>query len=103
MSRKQIITFIEGRHLRENSSHRAASFGPACRFTLTLTCFVSAIIPRPISDSFLKSELQHLLRGVVTPRPWLDQRNIYGLVRKLNLVIHPFRSRGLQPIRIVAV
>src|SRR2546423_5699462 len=47
MSRRQMMTFIEGRHLRENSSQRAASFGPACRFTLTMTCFVSDIDPRP--------------------------------------------------------
>src|SRR5438552_2723756 len=51
MSRKQIITFIDGRHLRENSSQRAASFGPACRFTLTMTCFVSAIIPQEVRES----------------------------------------------------
>src|SRR2546421_1549353 len=47
MSRRQMMTFIEGRHLRENSSQRATSFGPACRFTLTMTCFVSDIDPRP--------------------------------------------------------
>src|SRR6266566_8488450 len=47
MSRRQMMTFIEGRHLRENSSQHAASFGPACRFTLTMTCFVSDIDPRP--------------------------------------------------------
>src|SRR6266702_8676416 len=50
MSRRQMMTFIEGRHLRENSSQRAASFGPACRFTLTMTCLVSAIIPQPAKN-----------------------------------------------------
>src|SRR5881296_1134354 len=61
MSRKQIMTFIDGRHLRENSSHRAASLGPACRFTLTATCFVSAIIPRPpIASTRKQTQLFYL-------------------------------------------
>src|SRR6266404_540392 len=38
-----MITFIEGRHGKANSSHRDASFGVACRFTLTMTCLPSAI------------------------------------------------------------
>src|SRR5260370_21604284 len=103
MSRKQMMTFIEGRHLRENSSQRAASFGPACRFTLTMTCFVSAIIPQPAKTQVHRSGLQLLFCRVVTPRPRLNQRNVHWLVRKLNVVAHPFRARGLQPIGVLAV
>src|SRR5438309_3089697 len=83
MSRRQMMTFIEGRHSRENSSQRAASFGPACRFTLTMTCLLSAIIPQPAKTSRLQPELQLLLRRVVTPRTRLDQRNVHRLVRQL--------------------
>src|SRR5499425_3748488 len=31
MSRRQMMTFIEGRHGKANSSQRAGSFGDACR------------------------------------------------------------------------
>src|SRR5437773_12320187 len=77
MSRRQMMTFMEGRHRRENSSQRAPSFGPACRFTLTMTCFVSAIIPRPTPASGPRAELLFLLRCVVTARARLDQRNVH--------------------------
>src|SRR5713226_6831282 len=103
MSRRQMMTFIEGRHLRENSSQRAASFGPACRFTLTMTCFVSAIIPQPATAQHPKPGQPLLFCRVVTPRPRLNQRNIHGLIRKLNVVVHPLRARGLQPVDIIAV
>src|SRR6266851_5632536 len=43
ISRRQIITFIDGRQGSENSSHRDASFGLACRFILTITFLPSAI------------------------------------------------------------
>jgi hypothetical protein len=43
ISRKQMITFIAGRHGKANSSQRAASFGIAWRFTFTMTCLRSAI------------------------------------------------------------
>src|SRR5260370_23341320 len=79
MSRRQMMTFIEGRHLRENSSQRAASFGPACRFILTMTCFASAIIPRPTPAS--NPSYCFLFRRVVTARTWLNQRNVDCLVR----------------------
>src|SRR5260370_24316465 len=98
MSRRQIITFIEGRHLRENSSHRAGSFGPACRFTLTMTCLLSAIIPQPAKSQAHRPEPQLLFCRVVTPRPRLDQINVHWLVRKLNIPVHPLRARGLQPV-----
>src|SRR6202040_1011812 len=103
MSRKQMMTFMEGRHLRENSSQRAASFGPVCRFTLTMTCFVSAIIPRPTPASGPQAELLFLLRRVVTPRTRLDQRNVDRFVCKQDIVVHPLRARGLQPIGVVAL
>src|SRR5258708_16430282 len=103
MSRRQIITFMEGRHLRENSSHRAGSFGPACRFTLTMTCLLSAIIPQPATAPHRKPGQPLLFCRVVTPRPRLDQRNVHWLVRKLNVVVHPLRARGLQPVDVVAV
>src|SRR6267142_2617072 len=96
MSRRQMMTFIEGRHLRENSSQRAASFGPACRFTLTMTCFVSAIIPRPIPAADPKARAVTLFRGVVTARTWFDQRSVDRLIPKLDIFVHPLRARGLQ-------
>src|SRR5207302_4378112 len=98
MSRRQMMTFIEGRHLRENSSQRAASFGPACRFTLTMTCFVSDIDPRP-----KPAKLVLLLHCVVPTRTWLDQRNVHRLVRKLDVVVDPLRARSRQPIDVVAL
>src|SRR5438270_11092744 len=49
MSRRQMMTFIEGRQLKENPSRRAGSFGPAGRYTSTITFFVSAIHPQAIS------------------------------------------------------
>src|SRR6266700_4881580 len=100
MSRRQMMTFIEGRHLRENSSQRAVSFGPSCRFILTMTCFVSAI---PSANTCLKPKLSPLFRRVVTARPRLNQRNVHWLVGKLDVVVHPLGSRGLQPIGVVAV
>src|SRR6267143_5586694 len=103
MSRRQMMTFMEGRHRRENSSQRAASFGPACRFTLTMTCFVSAIIPRPTPASGPQAELLFLLRRVVTARARLDQRNVHRFVGKLDIVVHPLRARGLQPIGVVTL
>ena len=46
---------IEGRHDKENSSHRAASFGEACRLTRTMTCFCSLISSLPRDPSSLRS------------------------------------------------
>src|SRR5215469_7623282 len=46
MSRRQMMTFMEGRQFRENSSQRDDSIGPACRFILMMTFFVSAIRPQ---------------------------------------------------------
>src|SRR6266550_2250645 len=93
VARRLKMKFIEGRHLRENSSQRAASFGPACRFTLTMTCFVSDIDPRPTP-----AKLALLLHRVVAARTRLDQRKVHRLVRKLDVVVDPLRARGLQPI-----
>src|SRR5260370_38257475 len=101
MSRRQMMTFMEGRHRRENSSQRAASFGPACRFTLTITCFVSAIIPRPTPASGPQTELLFLLRRVVTARARLDQRNVHRFVGKLDIVVNHLRATGLKPIGVV--
>src|SRR5260370_3623309 len=103
MHRKQMMTFIDGRNLRENSSHRAASFGPACRFTFTMTCFVSAIIPQPATAQHPKPDQPLLFCRVITPRPRLNQRNIHGLIRKLDVVVRPLGPRCLQPIGVVAV
>src|SRR6266478_4986158 len=94
MSRRQMMTFIEGRHRRENSSQRAASFGPACRLILTMTCFVSVIVPRPTPASGPQAGLLFLLRRVVAARARLDQRNVDRLVGKLNVVVRPLRARG---------
>src|SRR2546421_7671422 len=102
MSRRQMITFIEGRRLRENSSQRAASFGPACRFILTMTCLVSAIIPRPIPAPDTKARAATLFYGVVTARTRLDQRSVDRLIGKLDVAVHPLRARGPQPIGVVA-
>jgi hypothetical protein len=38
-----MITFMDGRQGSENSSHREASFGLACRLILTVTFFPSGI------------------------------------------------------------
>src|SRR5260370_23769669 len=100
MSRRQMMTFMDGRHGSENSSQRAASFGAACRFTLTMTCFVSAIIPR---QTRLGPEPLLLLRRVVTARTWLDQRNVHRLVGKPDVAVHPLGARGFQPIGVIAV
>src|SRR2546423_13018908 len=97
MSRRQMMTFIEARNLRETSSQRAASFGPACRFTLTMPCFVSDIDPRPTP-----AKLALLLHRIVPARTRLDQRSVHRLVRKLDVVVDPLRARGLQPIYVVA-
>src|SRR5260370_21402593 len=98
MSRRQIITFIEGRHLRENSSHRAGSFGPACRFTLTMTCLLSAIIPQPATAPHRKPGQPLLFCRVVTPQPRLDQRNVHWLVLKLYVVLSPPVARRPHPL-----
>src|SRR6267154_148022 len=103
MARRQMMTFIEGRHRRENSSQRAASFGPACRLILTMTCFVSVIVPRPTPASGPQAGLLFLLRRVVAARARLDQRNVDRLVGKLNVVVRPLRARGLQPINVVTL
>src|ERR1700739_4615483 len=43
ISRKQIITFIDGRHGSANSSHRELSLGLARRFIFTMTSLPTAI------------------------------------------------------------
>src|SRR6266487_2102975 len=101
MSRRQMMTFMEGRHCRENSSQRAGSFGLAWRFTLTMTCFVSAMNPRQAKPQARWPEVQILFRGVVTARPRPDERNVDRLVGELDFVVHPFSARGLQPVGVV--
>src|SRR6266568_3556563 len=103
MSRRQMMTFMEGRHCRENSSQRAGSFGLAWRFTLTMTCFVSAMNPRQAKPQARWPEVQILFRRVVTARPRPDQRNVDRLVGELDFVVHPFSARGLQPVGVVPV
>src|SRR5260370_42606179 len=103
MSRKQMMMFMEGRHCRENSSQRAWSFGPAWRFTLTMTCFVSAINPRRAKPQARWLVVQILFRRVVTARTRPDQRNVDRLVGKLDFVLHPLSARGLQPVGVVPV
>src|ERR1700740_1883662 len=44
ISRRQMMTLSDGRHGSANSSQCAVSFGDAWRLTLTMTCFVSAIL-----------------------------------------------------------
>src|SRR5580700_5149464 len=89
MSHRQMMMFIDGRHGSANSSQRAASFGLACRLMRRTTCFVSAM---PTS-----------FRGVVATRARRNLRNIDGLVRQLNVVVHPLCARGLQPVGVVAL
>src|SRR6266849_2141923 len=99
MSRRQMITFIEGRHFSANSSQRGFSAGLFWRFTLTMTCFASAINPRAIKTqagtlSFVyqpcpRPELSLLLCGVIVPRPRWNLRNVHRLVRELDFAIHP--------------
>src|SRR6266487_689214 len=101
MSRRQMMTFMEGRHCRENSSQRAGSFGLAWRFTLTMTCFVSAMNPRQAKPQARWPEVQILFRGVVTARPRPDERNVDRLVGELDFVVHPLSARGLQPVGVV--
>src|SRR6266705_6493018 len=104
MSRRQMMTFMEGRHCRENSSQRAGSFGPAWRFTLTMTCFVSAINPRPAKPQARWLKIDRLLfRSVITARPRPDKRNVDRLVGEPDFVVHPLSARGLQPVRVVPV
>src|ERR1051325_9406257 len=102
ISRRQMMTFIEGRQFRENSSQREGSFGPACRLTLTMTLFVSAITPQRTIARASRGRAPSF-HGVVPPRPRLDRRNVHWFIRKLNFVIHPFGARGLEPVGIVAV
>src|ERR1700740_2324231 len=89
MSRRQMMMFIDGRHGSANSSQRAASFGLAWRLMRRTTCFVAAM---PTS-----------FRGVVATRARRNLRNIYWLVRKLDVVIHPFCASGLQPVSVIAI
>jgi len=49
------------------------------------------------------SVLLFLLRGVVSPRPRSDLRNVDGLVVQLDFAIRPFCARGLQPVGVVTV
>src|SRR4029077_7085797 len=89
MSRKQIMMFSDARHDSANSSQRAFSFGLAWRLMRRITCFFSAI---PTS-----------LRRVVATRARRNLRNIDGLGRELDVVIHPFCPGGLQPVGVVAI
>src|SRR5271155_3433390 len=89
MSRRQIMIFIDGRHGSANSSQRAASFGLAWRLMRRTTCLVSAM-----PTSFC---------GVITTRARRNLRDIDGLVRQLNVVVHPFCARGLEPVGVVAI
>src|SRR5205807_8362089 len=123
MSRRQMMTFIEGRQFRENSSQRAGSLGPACRFTFTMAFFVSAMHPQANLATTVSLEERFLvaapasagrlltktnrsgwsLRGVVSPRARLNQRNVHRLVGQLDVAIDPLRARRLQPVGVIAV
>src|SRR5258707_8361956 len=59
MSRRQMMTFMEGRQFRENSSQREGSFGAAWRFILTITFFVSAITPQRTIAPACRGGLPH--------------------------------------------
>src|SRR5690242_15219017 len=102
MSRRQMMTFIEGRQFSANSSQRDGSFGPACRFILTMTFFVSAIHLHP-SNEGMTILAGTSLRGVIPPRPRLDQRDVHRLIRELDIVIDPLGARRFQPIGVVAL
>src|SRR5580704_1504583 len=89
MSRKQMMMFSDGRHGSANSSQRAGSFGLAWRLMRRMTCLLSAI---PTS-----------FRRVVATRARRNLRNIDGLVRELDVVVHPFCAGGLEPVSVVAI
>src|ERR1700683_2554482 len=89
MSRRQMMTFIDGRQGSANSSQRAACFGLDCRLIRRTTCLVSAI---PVS-----------FRRIITSRSRWNLRNIHRLVAELNVVIDPFCAGGLQPVGVVAI
>src|SRR5947209_19392902 len=91
MSRRQMMTFIEGRQSRANSSQRAASFGPAWRFTRTMTFLFSAMNPQSA-----------LFCRVIPARPRRDQRNVHRLVVELDLAA-PLGARGFQPILVITL
>src|SRR5579871_5852798 len=93
MSRRQMITFIDGRQGSANSSQRAASFGLCWRLMRRMTCF-SAMV-----SSFYPASL----RGVVAARPRRNLGNIDGLVSQLDVVVHPLGARGFQPVCVVAI
>src|SRR5579885_1109776 len=90
MSRKQMMTFMEGRQGNENSSQRAASFGEACRLIRTMTCFCSAIIFA-------------LFRGIVTARPRRYLRNVHLLVGQLDFAVYIFGACRFKPIGVIAI
>src|SRR5580698_9898521 len=80
MSRRQIITFIDGRHGSANSSQRAASFGLCWRLMRRMTCFSAMVAVSSVTAS---------LRGVVTARPRRNLGNVNGLVSELDVIVDP--------------
>src|SRR5260221_2790258 len=42
-----------------------------------------------------------LFRRVISPRPGWNLRYVHRLIRELNIVVHPFRPRGLQPVAVI--
>src|SRR5438445_6080818 len=110
MSRKQIITFIAGRHFNTNSSQYGEPCGLTCRFTFTMTCF--SLMSPLLRYAGLRSLVAPLfamtmlvassLCRVVSPRPRCNLRNVYGFIVELNFAVDPLRPRRFQPVRIVA-
>src|SRR5215813_15505934 len=95
MSRRQMMTFIDGRQLRANSSQYGAPCGLTCRLTFMMTCF-SAISSLPFLPAWS-------LRRVIPARPRRDHGNIHRLVGQLNIAVDPFGARRLQPVCVIPV
>src|SRR6516164_4354994 len=88
ISRRQMIAFIDGRHLSANSSQCEGCFGPAWRLTRTMTCF---------------SLMECSFRSVVLADARWNQGYIHRLVRKLNLPVAPLGAGRFQPVRVIAI
>src|SRR6516225_3611700 len=88
ISRRQMITFIDRRHLSANSSQCEGCFGPAWRLIRTMTCF---------------SLMECSFRGVVLADARWNQRYIHRVVRKLNLPVAPLGAGCFQPVRVIAI
>src|SRR5215469_18794565 len=88
ISRRQMITFIDGRHLSANSSQCDGCFGPAWRLIRTMTCF---------------SLMECSFRSVVLADARWNQRYVHRVVRKLNLPVAPLGAGRFQPVRVIAI